>query len=96
MSTQATTPYMQVHHFNHHPRLSAYKHCWYCGNILTRKHRTNDHVVPKCLGGSVFVFACRSCNELKAAMSVEEFRQYLYGDEPVPFYGELRKFEAFQ
>lgn len=55
--------------------------CWYCGRQLTRRIRTRDHVLPRCMGGQLtlgnVVPACRACNELKAALLLDTFR-FLY------------------
>ena len=48
--------------------------CTYCGST---EDLTIDHVVPQCKGGptnsSNCVTACRSCNQAKGSMQVDEF-----------------------
>lgn len=60
--------------------------CWYCGLNLTRR-KTWDHVVPKAKGGYNFpsnlVIACKRCNTDKAALTLEEYRMYLYSQKSV-------------
>jgi len=50
--------------------------CVYCGQGL-RKNLTLDHVIPQSKGGDNtwenLVTACKSCNSLKADLSLEEF-----------------------
>lgn len=44
--------------------------CKYCGQGLSKKTATLDHIVPKCAGGTLayhnLAVACRTCNEKKA------------------------------
>ena len=48
--------------------------CVYCGST---EELTIDHVVPQCKGGSTnssnCVTACRSCNQAKGSMRLDEF-----------------------
>jgi 5-methylcytosine-specific restriction endonuclease McrA len=73
-------------------RLLASK-CWYCGRQLTRRTKTRDHVLPRCMGGLTqfgnIVPACRRCNEWKAAFMLDTFRLvfWLVTGTPI-FHGE--------
>lgn len=55
--------------------------CWYCGKQLTRRTKTRDHVLPRCMAGLTelgnIVPACKPCNQLKAALLLDTFR-FLY------------------
>lgn len=55
--------------------------CYYCGNPLTRKISTLDHIFPKDLGGPTLpinlAISCSSCNNQKSNMTEEEFLFYL-------------------
>lgn len=52
--------------------------CFYCGKPLSRKKKTRDHMQPKSRNGSGanrnIVDACRTCNQLKGCLTLEEFR----------------------
>lgn len=81
--------------------------CFYCGVQLLRSRvalrlspnaRTMDHKVPTARGGpntaSNKVPACNSCNQQKAALTVDEFRAALrvrYPEWSGTFYGEGEK-----
>lgn len=58
-------------------RLPNNETCWYCGDPPDDV----DHVVPISKGGTNdlqnLVPCCRSCNNCKRNLSVEEFRDYL-------------------
>ena len=70
--------------------------CWYCGVGMQRHYSgkawdsfTIDHVFPVHLGGASkhldnLVPSCKSCNEAKGVMSLNEFRCYMKA-----FWGEL-------
>ncbi len=49
--------------------------CWYCGRPAT----SEDHVVPKCQGGSGrksnLVPACARCNSSKGPLNLEQYRE---------------------
>lgn len=73
--------------------------CWYCGiNLLTceRGNRgISDHVLPVARGGtnekSNLVNACYTCNSLKRALTLEEYREAVRnarGLASVKFFGE--------
>jgi len=63
-------------------------HCAYCGDPITKKDTTRDHVIPRSRGGcgkeDNIKPACRRCNTLKADKSLEEFRLDLFKDSPNP------------
>ena len=53
--------------------------CVYCGvtmnNIVCHPHQiTEDHVVPQCRGGKAKVKCCRTCNQSKHNLSLDEWR----------------------
>ena len=54
------------------------RHCYYCGEQLSRRRATKDHIVPRSKGGSNeqtnIVDACRMCNSEKGRLSIDEFR----------------------
>lgn len=64
--------------------------CFYCGDRLTDKTKSRDHVVAKVCGGTFgnFVACCRPCNNMKADLTIEEFRVVFFGAHIKPFYGE--------
>ena len=51
--------------------------CAYCGKVMPMNERTNDHIIPRCAGGTTgthnIVICCPNCNSLKGAMEVNEF-----------------------
>lgn len=51
--------------------------CWFCG----REAKTIDHATPRCVGGQNTIDnllpACEYCNNLKADMTVSQFRKYV-------------------
>lgn len=57
-------------------------HCAYCGCLLDYKDMQVDHVIPLRVGGnddiSNMLPACRSCNHYKAALVLEQFREYVH------------------
>jgi len=60
--------------------------CWYCGS----KHAlTVDHIVPQCEGGRLawnnVITSCKSCNNRKDRMSVEEFCRQMKCSLPEPW-----------
>jgi 5-methylcytosine-specific restriction endonuclease McrA len=78
------------------------KRCWYCGcKVLLEGSKaaprlaTIDHQKPLSKGGynkrSNKVTACFACNQEKAAMGLDEYRNHLSQakGERVVFYGEL-------
>lgn len=56
---------------------AMYKTCFYCGEKLSKKQRTVDHVAPRKKGGSNkldnLVVACRKCNWEKDDMDLSEY-----------------------
>jgi hypothetical protein len=64
-------------------RADKFSQCVYCGCVLsvptdvddnTPTAATLDHIVPKCRGGQVKVWACLACNRDKAHLSLNEWR----------------------
>lgn len=56
--------------------------CYYCGEFLDFESFHMDHVKPKSAGGKVsgnLVPSCVDCNLSKGNLSIEEFREILYG-----------------
>ena len=57
-------------------------HCAYCGCLLDYKDMQVDHVIPLRVGGnddiSNMLPACRSCKHYKAALDLEQFREYVH------------------
>lgn len=55
--------------------------CAYCGKKLDFDDMTVDHVLPQCKGGTNdpenTYPACYLCNNQKADMTLEEFREYI-------------------
>lgn len=54
--------------------------CYYCGEMLSMKEATIDHVVPRSKGGGQddnCVIACARCNQLKDDLDLEEFLELL-------------------
>lgn len=51
--------------------------CFYCKRTIDDFSRTIDHLIPKCLGGirsnDNKVYSCKSCNQLKADFTPEQF-----------------------
>lgn len=67
--------------------------CWYCGRQLTRRTKTRDHVLPRCMSGLTefgnIVPACKRCNGWKAAFMLDTFRLIYYiATGKVLFHGE--------
>lgn len=56
--------------------------CAYCGGRYTHKDLSRDHILPQSRGGKDTwmncVTACRSCNQEKDDLLVEQFRPLLY------------------
>lgn len=75
--------------------------CFYCGDPISRRIKTKDHVIPTALGGSNdpknLVDACKPCNQLKGHLTLEEFRAVmahrkgLLPEIKMRFPGELRR-----
>jgi hypothetical protein len=80
--------------------------CFYCGTPIGHAKKkdqlgqtTKDHLTPRCRNGSNLpwniVKACKSCNQLKGCLNLEEFRlviAYRKGfvkAATMRFYGEL-------
>jgi hypothetical protein len=54
--------------------------CYYCKNNTPYEEITRDHFLPVSEGNTLVnnkVFACRKCNSLKGAKSIEEFKDFL-------------------
>lgn len=67
--------------------------CFYCGLKMTKAQMTVDHYRSKYLGGSDdisnLVACCFECNNLKAHLSVEDFRAlFVVRYKRRKFYGE--------
>lgn len=85
---------------------SPNSYCFYCGRPLRYwkqvsgvtpppEMKTEDHVTPRCRGGTKTVTACRACNQDKFHLSLDEYRvlrAFRAGLLPVPDY----KFAAEQ
>jgi hypothetical protein len=81
------------------------KPCCYCGSAMTRKgtfkhqanYATKDHVVPVSAGGAgrKTVRCCRTCNEDKAHLSVEEYRAVLSVRYRRPFVFYFERLAAY-
>lgn len=59
-------------------------HCAYCKREMipySDTHPTRDHVYPKSLGGTRTVWACVTCNNLKADMLLDDWIEYMH-DNP--------------
>lgn len=56
--------------------LASDPHCAYCGDELTLRNSSIDHIVPRAAGGSSeqsnIVLACRRCNFRKADLRSDE------------------------
>lgn len=56
-------------------------YCFYCGELVRRKKRTLDHLIPKSLGGTWdienIVLCCWECNHAKADMTLAEFVDFV-------------------
>jgi len=54
------------------------RYCFYCGDKLSRRTATTDHVTPRSKGGkdddSNIVDCCKTCNRDKGSLSFSEFR----------------------
>lgn len=52
--------------------------CFYCCSPLSRRQMTEDHVIPRATDGNNSawnkVISCSRCNQLKGAMTLENFR----------------------
>ena len=63
-------------------------HCAYCGKKLKLAKATCDHIVARSKGGGNGVEnlhpACRLCNSMKGAESVESFRLKFFGTPSNP------------
>lgn len=79
--------------------------CHYCGRALNSLRpcrenialRTLDHIVPQSRGGANsptnYVYACAQCNQLKAQLTLNEFRAALETMicQRVEFFGDARR-----
>lgn len=67
-------------------------HCSYCKREMipySDTHPTRDHVYPKSLGGTKTVWACVTCNNMKANMLPEDWRDFM-DENPRWWIGEGR------
>lgn len=57
--------------------LKGYEKCFYCGNDLTHRRRTIDHMYPRFFGGisipNNMVPCCSSCNSTKSCLTAEQY-----------------------
>lgn len=57
--------------------------CGYCACELTSTTMTRDHIVPRAEGGRTcdtnLMPSCRACNQRKADLDVEDFRDLYFG-----------------
>ena len=60
--------------------LKGYDRCCYCGEKLTRKNRTLDHMYPRCWGGisipENLLPSCKLCNQYKRDMTYKQFQEW--------------------
>jgi hypothetical protein len=66
----------------HNVFMKTFYHCGYCGKVLIdNDDLTIDHKNPKAKGGTDemnnLVGCCKSCNQMKADRTVEEYRKEL-------------------
>lgn len=67
------------------------RNCWFCGIQLTTRTQSRDHLVPRSTGGGSghnMVWACKKCNNRKAALTLEEFRLVFFAGKGGEFWGE--------
>jgi hypothetical protein len=67
--------------------------CQFCGVQLGQEFLSIDHLIPIALGGidekTNYVTSCRTCNELKAALSLSEFAKRIRIDiHALPVHGD--------
>lgn len=69
------------HHQRRYLRGLVDRYCFYCGDQLSRRTQSIDHMVPLSRGGrnsyDNIVDACRECNTEKGCLTDEEFRAVL-------------------
>ena len=76
--------------------LTTKRRCWYCGDVLTRRSASIDHMTPKSRGGSDEAAnkctSCKACNNEKDDKDVESYRYFLQDKlakgERIVFWGE--------
>lgn len=54
--------------------------CTYCRREMipySDSHPTRDHVYPKSRGGTLTVWACGTCNQMKADMLLAEWKDFM-------------------
>lgn len=60
--------------------------CGYCACQLTRQSATRDHIVPRARHGKTcdenLIICCLDCNQRKADLDVEDFRELYFGGGP--------------
>lgn len=56
------------------------KKCFYCERHMPFSRITRDHIIPKSKGGTLkhAVFACHRCNQMKANLSLQQFRDKVW------------------
>jgi hypothetical protein len=55
--------------------------CSYCAREMiphSDSHPTRDHVYPRSKGGTRTVWACGTCNQMKADMLPDDWRDFMY------------------
>jgi 5-methylcytosine-specific restriction endonuclease McrA len=55
--------------------------CRYCNGVLDENTGVVDHIIPKSAGGNSrkenLCFACRTCNNMKSALSLDDFKSHI-------------------
>ena len=55
--------------------------CSYCNVILMKDHRTKEHLVPVCYGGTGYIYTCQHCNEARGnSLSYPKFITFIRRD----------------
>lgn len=86
---------MQLRKRHRKATLNSQLRCWYCGDLLNAKNKSMDHKIPRSRGGTLLgvgnlVYACKSCNNEKDNMTIEEYRKFLFNrkGKHIVFFGE--------
>ena len=51
--------------------------CPYCGDPITNKNCSKEHFIAKSKGGRLKIWTCKTCNELKGHLSIEDMLQHI-------------------